>query len=484
MMRRFRRWLHSMMSRLVLSHILVVLLTSIMIGLASFFLVGIVFQAFSPANYRQWALDTYLKWQFDDTLEEGMLSEDILPLPGFALVIDSQWTILHAEGDTPCVAGMRLRECAIEYLHSQPGERFIEANNRRFVEVMMQTASGETIIMQRQTLSIRDFFAANIPLTPGWSSNVIAYTLITSAITALFSAPVALLLVWLTVRPLVRRITRIAKTSQEFASGDLQVRVQDSHSDEVGQLAQHFDSMADALQQNVHLLRDLAQRNATLTQQAEHLAITAERARLSRDLHDAIAQRLFSLTVSTATLPNLIEENQQRGVQQAQSIAALAEQTLLDLRTLLVDLRPASVSQNGLADWLHHFCEDWERHHGIGIDVSLMLSGDYLPSNIESAIFYIVQEALSNIARHAQASAASVSIVEGRQQIILSITDNGVGFPANSPGIIPGKFGIMGMRERAAALGGLLAIESDTAKGCTIRVTLPLRSAETIAILA
>jgi NarL family two-component system sensor histidine kinase LiaS len=467
-----------MMSRLVVSHILVVLLTSIMIGLASFLLIGITFQSFAPANYRQWALDTYLKWQFNNALEEGMLSEDILPLPGFALVIGTDRTILHAEGDTPCSAGMRLRDCAIEYLAEQAGERFVEEQNMRYVQVVLHTTSGETIIMRRETFSMGDFFAANIPITGDITSNVVTYTLITSAITALFSAPVALLLVWLTVRPLVRRISRIAKTSQEFAGGDLQVRVQDKHGDEVGQLGQHFDSMADALQQNVHMLRDLAQRNTALTQQAEQLAIQAERARLSRDLHDAIAQRLFSLTVSTSTLPALIEENQQRGVQQAQSIATLAEQTLLDLRTLLVDLRPASVSQNGLADWLHHFCQEWEQQHTISLELSVMLSGEYLSANVESALYYIVQEALSNVVRHAQASQVSVSLVEGRQQIILSITDNGIGFPIHTPAIIPGKFGIMGMRERAAALGGTLAIESDTAEGCTIRVTLPLRPVE------
>lgn len=478
MIKRLRRWLHSMMSRLVLSHVLVVLLTSIMISLASFLLLGVVFQSFAPKDYRQWALDAYLKWQFNDALDIGQLSEDFIPLKGFALVIDANRTILHAEGDTPCVVGMRLRECAIEYLNIHQAERFIEEDDTRSVEIVMQTKSGEIIIMRRQLFSLTDFFSLNIPLTSEISWNAIGYTLITSAITALFSVPVALLLVWLSVRPLVKRITRIATISQEFAGGDLQARVQDKHGDEVGQLAQHFDSMADALQQNVYMLRELAQRNAALTQQAEQLAIQAERARLSRDLHDAIAQRLFSLTVSTSTLPALIAENQQHGVEQAQSVAQLAEQTLLDLRTLLVDLRPASVSQDGLVNWLNHFCEEWEQRHNTPLEISLMLSGEYLSASVESAIYYIVQEALSNIARHANATAVSVSIVEGRQQLVLSITDNGVGFPVNMTAVSPGKFGLMGMRERAAALGGTLAIESDTAEGCTIRVTLPLRPAE------
>src|SRR6185436_15433223 len=108
-------------------------------------------------------------------------------------------------------------------------------------------------------------------------------------------------------RPLGRRLSTLTQASRRFAAGEFSVRVRDRNRDEVGELGRQFDDMAGVLEQNVGVLRDMVQRNAELAQQAEQVAIQAERVRLSRDLHDAIAQRLFSLSVSTATLPDLIQ---------------------------------------------------------------------------------------------------------------------------------------------------------------------------------
>src|SRR5690606_23072342 len=99
-------------------------------------------------------------------------------------------------------------------------------------------------------------------------------------------------------------------------------------------------------------LRELAQRNAQLAQDVEQVAVQNERMRLSRDLHDAIAQRLFSLTASTTSLPALIERDAARGAAQARTIAELAENTLLDLRALLVELRPTNLLRYDLGEAL------------------------------------------------------------------------------------------------------------------------------------
>jgi NarL family two-component system sensor histidine kinase LiaS len=299
--------------------------------------------------------------------------------------------------------------------------------------------------------------------------------LVVSMAMAILAIPVGLVLTWLIVRPTMRRLSRLTQVSRQFATGDFEVRVGDHTQDEVGRLAQQFDDMADALEQNFGVLRDLAQRNAELARQAEESAIQAERHRISRDLHDAIAQRLFSLSVSTSTLPDLIQRDQEQGVQQARTIATLAEQTLLDLRALLVDLRPSNIIQHGLADALQALCDEWGKTHRVRIDCSIVLGGGYIPAGIEDVIYRVAQESISNVIKHAHATAIDMSLVKGQRQITLSVTDNGAGFdPENASD--EGHFGLMSMHERARSVGGTITIESETARGTTLRLVLPLET--------
>src|SRR5687768_16941893 len=107
--------------------------------------------------------------------------------------------------------------------------------------------------------------------------------------------PSALLLSWLLDGPLARRLRAITRTSRRFAEGELAARIGDRAPDEVGDLARQFDEMAGSLTQTIAALRDLARENAELARQIEVSARQAERLRLSRDLHDEIAQQLFSL---------------------------------------------------------------------------------------------------------------------------------------------------------------------------------------------
>jgi NarL family two-component system sensor histidine kinase LiaS len=304
------------------------------------------------------------------------------------------------------------------------------------------------------------------------------FTLVVATAMAILSVPLALLFSWLWARPLGRRLSTLTQASRRFAAGEFSVRVRDQHRDEVGELGRQFDDMAGALEQNVGVLRDMVQRNAELAQQAEQAAIQAERVRLSRDLHDAIAQRLFSLSVSTATLPDLIRRDQQQGIEQARTIASMAEQTLLDLRALLLDLRPSNVLQRGLVEAIRSLCSEWQKSSHATTDCSLMLTGKHIPAPIEDVIYRVTQEALSNVARHANSSSVHVSLVEGQRQITLSITDDGTGFDPASV-VSHGKFGLISMRERAQSIGGSIAIESDTARGTTLRMTLPREEIET-----
>jgi signal transduction histidine kinase len=401
------------------------------------------------------------------------------PLSGralFVLIVSADNVIRYRRGATPCQAGMALADCAPPLLVRPAGERYLDVDGQRTAEVIMPLIGGARALSRAQATGF-DERAIALNLGVVQVQGIGPAVLSVGILTALVALPPAGLLTWLIAGPLVRRLRAISRTSQRFADGELGARIGDVQTDEVGRLAQQFDDMADTLAQSILTLRDLAQRNAELTRQVEATAIRAERLRLARELHDDIAQQLFSLSAQAAALPEQLARNPAHAAQQAHALAALAEQTLLELRALLVDLRPAALVQRGLAEALEELCQGWQATHALPADCALALAGRQLPSGVEDAIYRVAQESLSNVAKHAEAHTVSVSVVEGRQQITLSVTDDGRGFHREH-GAGAGRFGLVSMQERARALGGSLVIESDTNCGTTLRLTLPLDASE------
>lgn len=469
-MRRIRALFSSITTRLVFSQVLVAAIASIIGSLFIVLLLFIGIQNITVDQYQGTAIMGVTYWLLGTPDGQPMEPSAFSPAEGFFVVATKEGEVLFTHGDTTCRAKMQLKECAPDLAVLPPGEHLYDKDGKRWVESVIDVITGQ-----------RAFARIGIPRAPELSLLIPGFqiygtgkfTLAVAAAMAIIAIPVGLVLSLLTVRPLARRIGNITRTSKQFANGDFTARVHDTTPDKAGELARQFDDMADTLQQNVSVLRDMAQRNADLARQVEQVAIQAERVRLSRDLHDAIAQRLFSLSVSTSTLPDLIARDQAQGIQQAKAIASLAEQTLLDLRALLVELRPTSVLQRGLNEAMETLCDEWQNVHRVSADYSAMLTGKYVPTSVEDVIFRVTQEALSNIAKHANASSVHVSLVEAPRKITLSVTDNGPGFDPDTA-TKTGKFGLLGMRERAQSVGGTLVIESDTDRGTTVRMILPL----------
>jgi signal transduction histidine kinase len=467
-MKKSFRPFRSFASRILFSYILVAILGSVIGGLLLAGLFAYMQHQVSASDYRAFIAHIVAEWQLG--APDGQPNPEGIGYPaGFTLIASPDNQVVFTQGDTPCRAGMFLSACAPEWVGHPPEERFFDQGSERWTEIVLTIASGETVIAQRGPAGFEPSFIVGSFYIYG----TIPFTLTIAVAMAVFATPVALALGLLLIRPSIRRLSKIAAVSNRFADGELSARVSDSHPDEVGGLARQFDDMADALSSNIQALRDLAARNAELAQQAEQAAIQTERVRLSRDLHDAIAQRLFSLSVSTSTLPDIIQQDREKGVEQAKIIASIAEQTLLDLRALLLELRPTGLVQQDFPQALRTLCSEWQSINHIPVDCSMMLTGRHIPALVEDMIYRVAQEALSNVAKHAKATCVNLSLVEGQRQITLSITDNGTGFDpaaANSTG----KFGLLTMRERAGALGGSVAIESDTARGTTLKLVVPI----------
>lgn len=476
--RRVGTWFRSVGGRLFVSHVLVATLTPLLIALFLAIATATFTTSFTPADYATFAEDVAILWLMPESdaaeLIRNNRSTNFTP-PGYALVVSPDERVVFADRDAPCAVGTLLADCAPHFAGQAAGETFTEIDGERWIDMVLPLNTGDRVYAQ--------FAAPTSANIGGWLVRALPEILVALVQIALIvsaaSIPISAVLVVVFARPLLRRIAQVAAISQQFADGDLNARVLDPYHDEVSRLARQFDSMADVLQQNIFTLRDLLKSNAQLMIQAEETAVQSERLRLARDLHDDLAQQLFSLSMSSAGLSNLLEQHNSTGADEAKQVARLAEKTLLGLRALLIELRPGGLLERGLAGGLKLLCEDWQKQQQVDVDLSIMLATDWFSAPLQIAVHQIVRESLNNIARHAHATQVTISVLEGRNQLVVSISDNGLGVRPDDMQK-EGHFGMVSMRERAESLGGTLFIESERKQGTTIRAVLPLVRSETL----
>jgi signal transduction histidine kinase len=216
----------------------------------------------------------------------------------------------------------------------------------------------------------------------------------------------------------------------------------------------------------------VALENARLYEQAQQLAILEERQRLARDLHDAVTQTLFSASLIAEALPALWESDQEEGRQLLKELRQLSRGALAEMRTLLLELRPAALVETSLGNLLRQLGEAVTGRKGV--PVTVRVGGECaLPDDVHVALYRIAQEALNNVVKHADANQVTVNLhftppLEGRESIELCITDDGRGFDPSS--IPPDRLGLGIIRERAQAIGATLEIESQPGLGTQIVV--------------
>jgi excisionase family DNA binding protein/PAS domain S-box-containing protein len=171
-------------------------------------------------------------------------------------------------------------------------------------------------------------------------------------------------------------------------------------------------------------------------------------------------------------------------VQAAERIAhmqAMADQILAGLHSLAVDLRPVSLDRLGLAPALKQYCEEFGRDHGLAVQFeTLGLRGLSIPPAVEVALYRVAQGALSNVARHAQADTVGIGVSWANRRLNLLVEDNGIGFDPVAAQR-RGALGLLGMRERVAAIGGQLVVESAAGAGTTLLVEVALDDSDSSA---
>jgi signal transduction histidine kinase len=213
----------------------------------------------------------------------------------------------------------------------------------------------------------------------------------------------------------------------------------------------------------------IAIENARLYEQSRELSIAEERNRLARELHDSVTQKLFSLVLSAEAAATLLDRDGAEARAELERLQELAREAMDELRTLVFELRPPAVDSEGLATALRKHVDVLRRAYRREIGLELIGTPSGAP-RVERDVLRIAQEALQNALRHAGAERVELRLDARNGRLVMSVTDDGVGFDPAAPELRSRRLGLTSMEERAEAIGGALSIESTPGAGTTVRL--------------
>jgi len=262
-------------------------------------------------------------------------------------------------------------------------------------------------------------------------------------------------------------LTSLQKTVNQVRKGDWQARThRPFFSDpQMDSLMKTINEMLDALQIYRNQLQRLS--SQVLTAQEE------ERKRIARELHDQTGQALTSLLVQLRMVERAAKQEDVK--RQLSELRQLALQTLDDVRRLALELRPAVLDDLGLVAALQWYTKEYSGKLPIKVDFRAIGFGERLPSEIEVVFYRVVQEALTNIAKHSQATRASILLEHRGRSVMAVVEDNGKGFDVEKVmGSRERGLGLFGMQERIALVGGTFTLDSRPGGGTRVVLEAPL----------
>ena len=232
---------------------------------------------------------------------------------------------------------------------------------------------------------------------------------------------------------------------------------------------------------DLRLAETLAARGATAVALSERVSRDAvrrvveaqelERRRIARELHDETGQALTSILLGLKPLEQAAATDDDRAA--AASLRELVVSTLQDVRRLAVELRPSALDDFGLVPAVERLADTFRGQTGMQVDLESNLGEERLPSEVETVLYRIVQEALTNVVKHARASRISILLTDKDGAVAAVVEDDGLGFNPKATG--DSGLGLVGMRERVGIVGGRIQIESAAGAGTTVVAEVPLR---------
>jgi len=217
--------------------------------------------------------------------------------------------------------------------------------------------------------------------------------------------------------------------------------------------------------------------NARLAEQGRYALLASERERIAREMHDGIAQSLFSISLGIDLCRRTLARNPELVAQRLEEIQDQLHESMAEVRRYIYDLRPARLRDLGLVEALRYWIRETVGDMGPAVDFREHGEAPCLPADVEACLYHVAREALSNAVRHANAKRIEVTVEHSRDAVTLTVSDDGDGFSPleaesrEAPGT---THGLRTMRERAEALGGSVRIDASPRGGCAVRAFVPL----------
>lgn len=268
-----------------------------------------------------------------------------------------------------------------------------------------------------------------------------------------------------------RKIEVIVESIMRYERGNFAHRVPVLGEDEFGLIAGHLNRMAERAQQQVASLQKLTTEKAKWEERMKEAVISEERQRLARELHDAVSQQLFAISMMSSAVKETLTGDDRPIYRQIAMIEKMAGIAQNEMRALLLHLRPVTLEGKRLKEGLEELLEEFKAKQLAEVHWEVEDLPD-LPKGIEDHLFRIVQEGLSNVFRHSQATSVTIRLAVRNRQIYLRIIDNGIGFDMNKPK--SSSYGLQLIQERASEIGGIAEVISFPGKGTQIEVKVPI----------
>jgi signal transduction histidine kinase len=239
--------------------------------------------------------------------------------------------------------------------------------------------------------------------------------------------------------------------------------------------AAEFSPDDQALVEKFALHAGIAIENARLHDQVRRLAVVDERDRISRDLHDSVIQSIYAQTLALDDVPDLMDEDPDDARRRVDEAIEALNGVIRDIRNFIFGLRPVLLEAGTLTDGLRHLATELHRNGGVDVEIAIDDAGETLaalPIEVVAELLAITREALSNIARHAAATHATVRLEASPTELELEVSDDGRGFDAGRAAD-RGHHGLANIRARSEALGGTFSVTSARGGGSTIIIGVP-----------
>ncbi|MEJ2448214.1 MAG: histidine kinase [Anaerolineales bacterium] len=263
---------------------------------------------------------------------------------------------------------------------------------------------------------------------------------------------------FVTARMLTYRLDKVTTSARAWSQGNFTVLVDDPNRDELSELG--------------HTLNNMAVQMDNLLDERQEISIMEERNRLARELHDSVKQQAFAASAQLAAAHSLHSSDPDQAISNLAEAERLVDDVRRELTDLIHELRPAALKGEGLVKATRQLAEETENL--LGIPVHVRVTGERtIPLDVEQTLYRIIQGALSNIARHSFAKNVEILLAYSREEIELSVRDDGIGFqPAeHSYGI-----GLKSIQERADLINGTMKIISQPGKGTQLIIRAPINS--------